>query len=296
MTLKKYTQNPKDLYGNYTYGNLLKEEFIDFFGDRDVPVFIERVGITHPDKDYFIKRKHSNYITLEYVEDGKGYVETDGKVQEVVAGDVYLLLPGTPHRYWADEKTPFKKLWINVYSGMLASMIHSLGLSHKTVYHAGESFKPLFEKLIEIAQTNNINDFVYHDFTKVIVTILVDLSAQKDNPTTSDTIASYTRAFINNQIYNNPTVQVLAKRLFITETYLIRCFKKQYGVTPHQYLLDKKISIAKGMLVNSTMTIAEIASLLSFENEHYFSTLFKKKTGLTPSAMRNSAKPIPPKN
>ncbi len=288
--MKRYKENPSDIYGNYIYGNLLNEEFIDFFGNRDVPVFVDRIGITHPDKDYFVKRKHSNYITLEYVESGKGYVEMDNLIHEVTAGDVYLLLPGSAHKYWADEKNPFKKLWINVYSELLLDVIHHLGLNNQPVFHGGESFKPMFESLFEIGNRTNVNDFVYSDICKVIFNILMDLTDVKDKRFTGDNIASYTRAFLNNQIYNNPTVKGMAKRLFVTETHLIRCFKQQYGVTPRQYLINKKISIAKSMLLNSTMTIGEIAKLLSFENEHYFSTLFGKKVGLTPSQYRAEEK------
>lgn len=60
-------------------------------------------------------------------------------------------------------------------------------------------------------------------------------------------------------------------------------FKKNYGITPTELIRKMKINYAKELLVTSRYTIAEIADLCGFENQYYFSSVFKKVTGVAPS-------------
>jgi len=65
-------------------------------------------------------------------------------------------------------------------------------------------------------------------------------------------------------------------------------FKQYTGIAPVQYQLDLKIRRAREMLVSTDRTIKEIAYDLGFQSIHYFSRLFKKKTGVAPSEIRKS--------
>ena len=68
--------------------------------------------------------------------------------------------------------------------------------------------------------------------------------------------------------------------------YLRKLFQKELGVTPHKYLIDKRLQIAAEVLVNnggSGSTIADIALMCGFRDPLYFSKMFKKKYGVAPS-------------
>jgi len=54
-------------------------------------------------------------------------------------------------------------------------------------------------------------------------------------------------------------------------------------VPPMQYITSLRIAAAKGYLENSDKSIAEIAAAVGYENALYFSRIFKKRTGMTPS-------------
>lgn len=60
-------------------------------------------------------------------------------------------------------------------------------------------------------------------------------------------------------------------------------FKKVYAVTPVQLVSEMRIDYAKELLVTSHYTMAEIAELCGFDNQYYFSSVFKKVTGFSPS-------------
>ena len=72
----------------------------------------------------------------------------------------------------------------------------------------------------------------------------------------------------------------------VSKQYLIRCFKTQLQTTPTAYIIQYKISKACNLLQNSNANIQEISNELGFENQCYFSRVFTKKMGESPSKFR----------
>lgn len=91
---------------------------------------------------------------------------------------------------------------------------------------------------------------------------------------------------IRNYIETNYDVDLnldlLSHIQFVSKYHLLRLFKKYYGLTPRQYLMDKRIEKSKENLING-MTITETCFTVGFESLGSFSTLFKTKTGKSPS-------------
>ena len=79
----------------------------------------------------------------------------------------------------------------------------------------------------------------------------------------------------------------ISKEFFYTKSHLIRIFKEKYGITPYDYLLERKTNLAKFLLLNTVLSIGEIAAKLGFANSHYFSNFFSKRVGKSPSKYRN---------
>lgn len=78
------------------------------------------------------------------------------------------------------------------------------------------------------------------------------------------------------------------KRRAISRKQFVALFKKETGITPHQYWLSCKVSMAKALLSGSRKSVKEIAAAMGFKDEFYFSRLFKRKEGLSPMAFRSS--------
>lgn len=89
---------------------------------------------------------------------------------------------------------------------------------------------------------------------------------------------NYTKSFSN---------KFLANLCSISQDCFIRTFKMYYDTTPRKYILDLRISMAKEMLVSQSKTISEIAYALGFESPTYFTNIFKKKVGVSPSQYKN---------
>lgn len=80
----------------------------------------------------------------------------------------------------------------------------------------------------------------------------------------------------------------LSKIMYLNETYFSNVFTKQFGISPKQYTLQKRIAAAASMLLETEKTIKEIAFALGYENEMYFNRIFRKFTGSPPGEYRKS--------
>ena len=116
-------------------------------------------------------------------------------------------------------------------------------------------------------------------------------------------ITSEVRNYLLNTKYNSPLVKNvcdylyvhfnqnfkssdIAKKFNISEYYLLHVFKKETNKTINNYLEDIRIMKAKEMLKDNLLSIAEISSLVGYEDNNYFTKVFKKKCDITPSKFR----------
>ena len=94
------------------------------------------------------------------------------------------------------------------------------------------------------------------------------------------------RKFIDNNYDENLNLDLLSRFRFVSKFHLLRLFKKYYGLTPRQYLIDKRIEKSKEQLKNG-MSVTETCFAVGFKSLGSFSTLFKTKTGKSPSEFQN---------
>ncbi len=88
-----------------------------------------------------------------------------------------------------------------------------------------------------------------------------------------------------------PTVHALAQRLGISERHLRRIFSAAHGVTPLQYLQTRRLLLAKQLLTDSSLSVAEVALASGFGSTRQFNAVFAARYRLNPSAIRNAAAP-----
>jgi len=91
---------------------------------------------------------------------------------------------------------------------------------------------------------------------------------------------------INLHVYSNLTIEDLAKLNQMSLSTFKRAFKKEFKVTPLNYITNKRMEKAERLLTVSELTISEIAYELGYNDPQYFTRIFKKNTGVTPTMHR----------
>ncbi|UQZ33414.1 hypothetical protein C2I18_07495 [Paenibacillus sp. PK3_47] len=82
------------------------------------------------------------------------------------------------------------------------------------------------------------------------------------------------------------TIRQIADNTYLTQTYLCALFKKEIGKTVNEYVTEIRMAKAKELLQNRRLKLYEVAMAIGITDSNYFSSLFKKSTGLTPSQYR----------
>ena len=96
-----------------------------------------------------------------------------------------------------------------------------------------------------------------------------------------------TKKYIDTHFAREINLDSLAQLQFTSKYHLIRVFKKYYGVTPRQYLIDKRIEHAKKIL-KTGQSVSDTCYTVGFASVNSFSNLFKAKTGMAPSIYRKA--------
>ncbi|MDO6739136.1 AraC family transcriptional regulator [Wenyingzhuangia sp. 2_MG-2023] len=91
---------------------------------------------------------------------------------------------------------------------------------------------------------------------------------------------------IEEHFINEHEIAFYEKELGVKPKYLSKLSKKQNSLPPCQLLLQKQINYSQHLLKTTSKTIKEIAQEMNFEDPYYFSKVFKKKTGMSPTEYR----------
>lgn len=97
-------------------------------------------------------------------------------------------------------------------------------------------------------------------------------------------------SFMEERLYGKFTMDELSQEFSFGKTYISRCFSKACGCSIIDYFTKLKINEAKRLIREGRYNFFEISEMLMFTNSHYFSTIFKRHTGMTPSQYKKSCK------
>ncbi|MNC35613.1 HTH-type transcriptional regulator YesS [compost metagenome] len=91
--------------------------------------------------------------------------------------------------------------------------------------------------------------------------------------------------YIHKHYAEDITLELLASQLYISKNYLNQLFKKVTGETFTNYVIRVRIEKAKTLLQGGSYLIYEVSEMVGYQNVPYFSTLFKKYCGVSPSEL-----------
>lgn len=263
----------------------LKETAFVFRPENLSPFKHAIVGITYPLSDYYINRTARDKVdNFEYVVKGSGEILLGGSWHTVTAGDIFILRGGEEQHYRASRHDPWKKIWINYVSDYLPAVLDAYKIE-SGIYKAPDACQ-YFEQAYELSSSSYSSASICHTLADYLHKIISAVSICGSRQTLNDEYRI--REALNSYVYKKADLGELAEDLHMSKSNVIRVFKKHYGVTPYDYLLNVKMDNAKLLLSGTAMSVREIADRLHISDEHYFSTLFYKRVGMRPREYRDS--------
>lgn len=272
----------------------MREDIVSFVMDdvEEPPFFIEMTGISYCDETYRIARKNSLIYVFEYILEGEGTIITDEMKFTAKKGDIYILHRQSNHEYYSNRANPWTKIWFNARGPLIDGLMQLYGLNHINHIPDTDASSYLFRILSCAKETHNTRAEFIEAASMIFYELILFLhkSVHKDNHPLYSSEAMTLKQYLDMNNRNNVTLKELSMQIYHSPSQTIRIFKKSFGITPYQYLMNQKLELAKLILMNTNKSIKEISIDLNFRDEHYFSNYFKKKIGVSPRYFRKNHK------
>ncbi len=92
--------------------------------------------------------------------------------------------------------------------------------------------------------------------------------------------------YLDENYMKDITLETISKNLFLSSVYISKMFKEETGESPINHLIRVRIRTARGLLETTTLSVRAIADSVGYTDAYYFSKLFKKYYGMSPTQVR----------
>ena len=255
------------------------------------PYYCSEVGDFYARSKFSTARSNKNSFILFYTLGGEGTVLQGGQTVRLAKGQALLMDCRTPQSYGTSPgHGHWYHLWAHIDGTGVELAGRSLGLPRLTPVAVSLShLQPHMDVLFERLGTESVGNATRIGLAVHALVAEVMLAAQETGPVAEDDPVRLACAYVERHFAEKVTLDDLARAAAVSPSYLIRLFKRQLEATPHDYLLRYRISRAKELLAETTLTSAAIAERVGFASESNFSYRFKQMTGQGPRAYRQSA-------
>ncbi|MFV0290081.1 MAG: AraC family transcriptional regulator [Mangrovibacterium sp.] len=251
----------------------------------------------HPNEYFFSweKGRTLNEYQIILITQGEGTIETQKGTFFIETGSILIIRKNEWHRYQPNPQTGWVELFVG-FNGILADhfLRKTQVLKGQTVINCGfsELIYQTYSRLFNIASKEFPGS--QHVASSCIIELLANIASwEKQKQFTNkpiEQIIEHTKLLMRENIYGEINLEQIANNHHVTYSYLRRMFKDYTGIAPHKYFIDMKIIHSKELLITSNLTVKEVSYRMGFSSEHYFSRLFKQKTGLLPSDLKINSK------
>jgi AraC-like DNA-binding protein len=154
--------------------------------------------------------------------------------------------------------------------------------------------KTTIDRLLSISTENNAAKDVIADFTlKELLIRLMQTQARKlildsCHKHTNTNRFAFVVEFIKSHIHEDITIDKLSNLCYMSKSSFFRCFKREFGISPVDYIIQERIKAAKKLLKDVNVTINQACYSVGINNLSYFFKLFKRVEGVTPNEFRKT--------
>ena len=256
------------------------------------------VGI-HPKKYLFSPtegRVLQSFQIHLFLTEGEGAFRSSatGMDREIILreGDMFLLFPGVWHTYYPVGGSSWNEFWIDFEGSIPAGwMERSLLSPGEPIFKVGirEGITVLFKDAIDLAMTQKagyqplLGSIAHH----ILCSAMYYDKYHCNSMPSADRAIGRARVIVDQQLATIDP-ETMAAQVGIGYSKFRKMFREYTGFSPGQYIAEMKMNRAKEMLQSTEMSVKEIALSLGYEDYDYFTTAFKRHTGMRPSEYRES--------
>ncbi|MFC4099919.1 AraC family transcriptional regulator [Paenibacillus xanthanilyticus] len=240
-----------------------------------------------------------HYYLVHTVTSGRGVFRMDGRVYELETGDTFVIFPDTLFSYAADRAEPWTYRWVAFKGEGAADAMAALGIAidHPVIKlssltRALRLYKAM-QRTFERTPSADLADLEASGLLRLLFKLFGDANRNRlrtpDQGLGTDIERQIKRAirWLSLQYAESVSIDDLSRTLGYHRTHLSKMFKQTTGLSPKQFLQQVRMERARELLDGPhELQIDQIAASVGYSDPLYFSRLFHKFAGCSPTAYR----------
>lgn len=246
------------------------------------------------------KHCYSQYLIKIFLTEGEVIrsLNDEERVEKVRSGDIVVIPPNTVHHASWQQEIEFallsfqpklvESLVVKGEDVPSVEVLPQFAISDPLVSGIGMTIKTQFE---------NDEEFCYEYMSilckEIAIHLLKKYSRLSLGNVAKNNLAEQKLCFVQTYIEHNLgeqlTLDIISQQVNLSKFYLCRLFTKHLDISPRQYIIQRRIALAKQLLKEErSMQIVDIALGCGFASHSHFNRQFNKSVGMSPKAYRNS--------
>ena len=214
-----------------------------------------------------------DFWLLHYVISGWGEYHVSGLKHKVGPGQCFITRPSEPAFSVSDKEDP----WIYTWVGFVSNIPLPTVFSEKDVFD-GYSLENVFLSLLNPPEAEPVEAWIAGKIFE-----LFSLIGYSDSPDDPHTSPAYKAKEELEARHRSIKIEELAQELHFNRTYLNTIFKREFGTSMQNYLLNYRLTRAAKLMHQMNYTPTQASAAVGYKDFYCFSKLFKKHIGLSPS-------------
>ena len=280
-----------------TYNDICEalKKHLHLSNPRCVIADLERIDLA----DNYTSLHHHNEYEIIYIEDGELLINVENNTYSLSSGDFILIPPHTPHNI-IKMISSNKKIIIMIFAESylkkfntensdITAIFEKIKISNNHKLQIREAFKNRITSSISLLQelfhSKEYGDDILFDAT--FASLLVRMNKGVNFYDVDNFYKKYgilfkkINTFIEANLQHKILIRDISKHVGISESRLSHIYKEQLGISILQYIINKRLTIARDML-KIGLSINEVCAKCGFPDYSLFSKTFKRKFGISP--------------
>lgn len=237
--------------------------------------------------------KHTHHFTeLFYVMRGEGSFLVEDEKFAVKEDDLIVVNPNVAHTEISVPDTPLEYIVLGISGLQFLSEEKDEVYDYSTHNYYDYKHEILFYLRTLVEEVKN-EDENYEAITQNLLEILIlnilrrtkkKIQIKATKKVTKE--CRFIEQYINEHYAEDITLQKLSDLTYLNKYYIVHVFKKYKGLSPINYLIERRIEEAKNLLETTNYSVSKISDIIGFSSQSYFSQTFKKEMDMTPNQYR----------
>lgn len=238
-----------------------------------------------------VNRDTYDQFVIIYCLDGQGWFRSGERHWDIGQGQVVFVLPDTAHGYGAIDDNPWTIQWAVFQGAHAPGLLQLIGVSRENpVLSIGEQLNItiLFQDIISALQSGYSLHYLLNASTSLqqILSNIAILTSYTPAGGAIDINVEQTIKYMLKNITASCTLNEFAEHACLSPSYFSYRFRQKTGYPPMDYFIRLKIQKACELLETTNWQVSKISSYLDYNDQFYFSRIFKKIMDVSPTQYR----------